>query len=124
MKEIEQEYKSIGFDLNLPDNSGNNEYDKNDNRFIPRSHIAQQLEEKLVLAINWNRNAKENDYNNNNHNNNDGANWKMNKKIRYEIIDTFRQLYHKYVDSRRAVFMINVSSGNRDNIMKLFDTIL
>ena len=39
-----------------------------------------------------------------------------------EIINTFRQLYQKYIDSNRAIFMVNVSSANRNDLMQLFDT--
>ena len=41
MKETEKESKSVRFDLKLDNSNDGN------GRFIPRSHIAQQLEEKF-----------------------------------------------------------------------------
>ena len=38
------------------------------------------------------------------------------------IIDTFRQLYHKYIKANNAVFEVNISSLNRNILMKSFDT--
>ena len=126
MKEIEKESKSIGFHLKL-DNSNND----GNGQFIPRSHIAQQLEEKLALIMNSNSNS--NLKLNLNANASASANsddsdsqknsiFKMKQNICHEIIDTFRQLFDKYIDARYAVFMVNVSSHNRDNLIKLFDT--
>ena len=132
----------------------------NNDRFIPHSRIAQQLEEKLsnlfdennmnpskdgninsddeyeIVPITLNRKTdvnksiqlvsddgdevKQNDGDSGHDNDNDNDN-RAGLKASRIIIDTFRQLFHKYIDSNKAVFMINVSSENRKNLTHLFD---
>ena len=121
LKEMIQECKHVGFSLILPDDKS-----------IPQSRIAQTLHEKLILIINESGNSNDNDNGNDSGNvsgndknkavENNSIVGKKNKKICLQIIDTFRQLFDKYIDSRHAVFMVNVSSRNRENLIKLFDT--
>ena len=141
MKEIRQESVHVNFDVQLPPSRDvENEIEVNIARkspmhrgiatqFIPRSHIARQLETKLQNIANFklgNEHKDQQDKVESDHNTN--TNWNVHVKlddgdrIFAEIIDTFRQLFQKYVDAQRAVFMINISSGKRNELMRLFDT--
>lgn len=64
--------------------------------YIPESLIAQKL-----------RNGLESNVNND---------------VKYlEIINAFKSIYHKYIDDDCAIYMINISSANRNKLKYLFD---
>ena len=121
MKQVDNELSSRQFDLMLP------RYDaKRKENNIPQSIISQELERKLVDIKT--RKFKTSD--NNNKNNNDGVHLNSNQiddaemeiEICEIIIQTFRQLYYKYIGHDHAVFMVNISSSNRQCLVDLFDT--
>ena len=62
----------------------------------------------------------------NNNNNYNEQNMKtvdiISQTVCEKIIIAFRSMYRKYIDSYNATFMINISSRNRDKLMKLFDS--
>ena len=72
------------------------------NKYIPESIIAQKLRDLLATLVKQQREKE--------------------REICEAIIDAFEALYSKYIDSNGAIYMINISSQNRSNLMKLFDT--
>ena len=81
-----------------------------DLNFIPESIIAKQLRNQLKsLKTDNNSNTNVDTINTN----------KINLHV-MNIIEAFQKLYCKYIDSNKAMFMINISSQNRDNLTILF----
>ena len=88
---------------------------------IPESMIGQQMRNKLSQLVPKLNEKESDDNNDNNENNENNENNKNNNKLICDIImESFRKLYFKYIDSNRAVFMINISSRNRYTLRNIF----
>lgn len=114
------------FQVSLPPSKMNASSARNE-QLIPCSRIAQQLETELLNIAVANRNNYVSDEEEKRSptitittiGNTDNCD--MDWKPIMIIIDTFRQLYNKYIDPNNAVFMLNISSNNRQNLTHLFD---
>ena len=107
MNDIVSESRTKLFTVKLAENS----------KKIPESMIGQQMKDKLSQVVKLNENVNQGGTINNNNNNNDN-----NKLICVTIMQAFRKLYSKYIDSNGAVFMINISSRNRNTLKNMFDS--
>ena len=109
IQELSEESKHARFNVNLADSqqSYNRKSQKNKNinsrfeQFIPESAISQQLFKSL--------------------NNIDMIDSQV-SIVSNHIILAFRSIYHKYIDSYNATFMINISSRHRTQLRNLFDS--
>ena len=115
MNEIYNEYKyKIKFDLDLPPTSATSAASATaaSDEYIPESRISQELRAKFITTLNIDDNFNEDE--------NDRSYANLHATITSIIIDAFRKLYYKYVDSKIAMFMINISSENRKSLTNLF----
>ena len=88
---------------------------------IPMSYVARTLEYKLEEVLD-DKDAENANNNNNNNNNNNGSNndSKTSIMVGNDIIDSFCQLFDKYI-ANSSEHCINISSRMRNTLISMFD---
>lgn len=110
MTEIYDQFKrDLKFDMVLPPTLQDN---VPSGRYIPESRISQELRTKLQTILNGNDD-------NDNDNKDTVLFVNLYPKMTSIIIDEFRKLYLKYVDTHHAMFMINIAGRNRHALSNL-----